>query len=173
MSSEEGARELDALRGQDAAREGILAGIAATPNYEPEVYLVAAEANDGVNRTDPNRTVGVVSAQLRRRAPLIAGPGAEGGDPSAVHLPSVPLPSPHVYLCNMYVDSKFRKRGVGTALLSAAGDYARNWSERLGEGVPLVLSVDNDNIGAVRLYEKGGFEYLEKNDVFCVMEKWP
>lgn len=37
------------------------------------------------------------------------------------------------------------------------------------ERIPIVLSVDTDNIPAVRLYEKFGFEYLERNDVFCIM----
>eukprot|EP00984_Skeletonema_dohrnii_P036376 scaffold37278_cov178-Skeletonema_dohrnii-CCMP3373.AAC.2 len=37
------------------------------------------------------------------------------------------------------------------------------------ERIPIVLSVDTDNIPAVRLYEKFGFEYLERNDVFCMM----
>ena len=36
--------------------------------------------------------------------------------------------------------------------------------------IPLVLSVDTNNIAALRLYEKFGFEYLEKNDVFCMMK---
>ena len=35
--------------------------------------------------------------------------------------------------------------------------------------IPIVLSVDTDNIPAIRLYEKFGFEYLEQNDVFCMM----
>ena len=35
--------------------------------------------------------------------------------------------------------------------------------------IPIVLSVDTDNIPTVRLYEKFGFEYLERNDVFCMM----
>ncbi len=35
--------------------------------------------------------------------------------------------------------------------------------------IPIVLSVDTDNIPALRLYEKFGFEYLEQNDVFCMM----
>ena len=35
--------------------------------------------------------------------------------------------------------------------------------------IPIVLSVDTDNIPGVRLYEKFGFEYLEQNDVFCMM----
>ena len=33
----------------------------------------------------------------------------------------------------------------------------------------MVLSVDTDNIAALRLYEKFGFDYLEQNDVFCMM----
>ena len=36
--------------------------------------------------------------------------------------------------------------------------------------LPIVLSVDTDNIAALRLYEKFGFEYLEQNDIFCMMK---
>ncbi len=34
---------------------------------------------------------------------------------------------------------------------------------------PLVLSVDNDNDGVIRLYERLGFDCWERNDHFCVM----
>mmetsp|Transcript_2755 Transcript_2755/g.5900 ORF Transcript_2755/g.5900 Transcript_2755/m.5900 type:complete len:414 (+) Transcript_2755:65-1306(+) len=37
------------------------------------------------------------------------------------------------------------------------------------ERIPIVLSVNTGNIPAVRLYEKFGFEYLERNEVFCMM----
>jgi len=68
-----------------------------------------------------------------------------------------------------------QRKGVATELLSSvAKEYANSWSERMGaEKIPLVLSVDNDNVGAVTLYERAGFEYLEQNNVFCMMVRWP
>jgi len=35
--------------------------------------------------------------------------------------------------------------------------------------IPIILSVDNDNLPAIKLYEKFGFQYLETNDEFRVM----
>ncbi len=143
------------------------------PHYEPETYFVAV-----YNGTKPDiieastkqkGLIGVVSAQLRRRSPLIAGPSSTKDDSTTV-LPSVPIPCPHLYLANMKVDETMRRKGVGMALLSHAREYAKEWSEKMNEEeVPLALSVDNDNTGAIRLYEKFGFHYLEMNDIFRVM----
>ena len=152
------------------------------PQYEPETNFVAlyngTESCGGGGTSlfaRQNRVVGVVSAQLRRRAPLIAGPSSSDSntDPSSsTIIPSVPIPSPHVYVSNMKVDEKMQRRGVAMALLSFVKEYAESWNEQLGEEVPLVLSVDSDNTGAIRLYEKFGFEYLDQNDVFCTMILW-
>ncbi|KAL7528080.1 hypothetical protein ACHAXR_003222, partial [Thalassiosira sp. AJA248-18] len=146
--------------------------------YEPETYFVAVyNGTDGEGNSDhglgaafarQNEVVGVVSAQLRRRSPLIAGP-SNGDDPSNSALPSVPIPCPHVYLANMRVDGNMRRKGVGMALLSSVREYANSWSKKMNEEIPIVLSVDNDNSQAIGLYEKFGFDYLESNSVFCIM----
>jgi len=145
-----------------------------TPQYEPEINFVAmfngTESAEKSSFARQNGIIGVVSAQLRRRSPLIAGPSTTSDDDdSSTALPSVRIPSPHVYIANMKVDDKFRRRGVGMALLSSVREYANSWTERMGEEIPLVLSADNDNTGAIRLYEKFGFAFLEQNDVFCMM----
>ncbi|KAL7541681.1 hypothetical protein ACHAWF_006995, partial [Thalassiosira exigua] len=122
------------------------------PQYEPEQTFVAiyngAEGEPlglGDSFVRQNGVVGVVTAQLRRRSPLIAGP-SNSDDPSADAVPSVPLPSPHIYIANMNVGEKMRRKGVGLALLSAVGKYANRWAEVMDEKIPLVLSVENDNI---------------------------
>ena len=154
------------------------------PHCEAEVYFVAVyngATNNPIEENAFDRTngvVGVVSAQLRRRSPLIAGPSSndenENGSLDSTALPSVPIPSPHIYVANMRVDDKMRRRGVGIALLLAVKEYAETWEEEeMDESIPMALSVDNDNVGAIRLYERFGFEYLEKNDVFRVMIMWP
>ena len=153
------------------------------PHYEAEAYFVAVyngATNNSIEENAFDRTngvVGVVSAQLRRRSPLIAGPSSndenENDSLDSTALPSVPIPSPHIYVAYMRVDDKMRRRGVGIELLLAVKEYAKTWGEEMDENIPMVLSVDNDNVGAIRLYEMFGFEYLEKNDVFRVMIMWP
>ena len=118
--------------------------------------------------------VGVVSAQLRHRAPLIAGPSSDDATP----LPSVSIPSSHVYVANMLVHDKMRRKGVGMALLSSVLQYTKSWNKKIMDDddekipIPIVLSVDSDNIGAIKLYEQFGFDFLERNDVFCMMVLW-
>ena len=154
-----------------------------SPQYEPEALFVATyngtkHGDNAANRqlenafARKNAIIGVVSAQLRRRSPLIAGP-INAKDSSTAALPSVNLPSPHVYVANMRVDDRMQRKGVGMALLSSVMEYASSWSEQMNEKIPIVLSVDNDNIGAIALYERVGFDYLEQNNVFRMMILWP
>jgi putative acetyltransferase len=60
----------------------------------------------------------------------------------------------HVASFGLMVHSDYQGRGVGTALLTAAIDLAENW---LG-CTRLELDVFTDNEGAIRLYERFGFE---------------
>ena len=150
------------------------------PQYEPETYFVAVynetgtdgkTASDSEGKDELIKTyarqggiVGVVSAQLRRQAPFIAGPSTDDAP-----LPSVPIPSPHVYVANMLVDDKMRRKGVGMALLSSVLQYTKSWNEKINDEIPIVLSVDSNNVGAIKLYEQFGCEVLERNDHFCMM----
>lgn len=83
--------------------------------------------------------------------------------------PSVPMPTPHVYVADMLVHATARRLGVGGALLRAVSGYTRDWEVEMDERIPMVLSVDSDNGAARSLYEQFGFDYLEENDIFCVM----
>ena len=133
--------------------------------YGPETYFTAiynGTESDVIEAcTRQNGVIGVASSQLRLRAHQIAEPIEDDS--------TIQIPCPHVYLANMKVDETMRRKGVGTALLSAAREHATEWSEKMNEEVPLALSMDNENDGAIQLYEKFGFDYLETNDVFRVM----
>jgi ribosomal protein S18 acetylase RimI-like enzyme len=64
-----------------------------------------------------------------------------------------------------------RRQGVGKALLSSVVAHTLTPNEWVDEttSIPLVLSVENDNIGAIQLYRHFGFEYVEKNKFFSLM----
>jgi len=148
------------------------------PGHEPQTYFVALynyntdaidlSHDDSFDRQ--NGIVGVVSAQLRRKLPLIVGTEPVS---SASWGGGVIIPSPHVYIANMSVDIIMRRKGVAIGLLSAIRRYAKTWSEEIDTRVPMILSVDNDNTGAIQLYEKFGFEYTGKNEDYGTMILWP
>ena len=146
--------------------------------YEPQVYFVAiiSEGERDASLERQHGVIGAVSAQLRRRSPLIAGggtgaeeTGGAAGAGAGRPLPSVPMPTPHVYVADMLVHATERRRGVGGALLRAVSGYTRDWEDEMDERVLMVLSVDSDNGAARSLYEQFGFDYLEENDIFCAM----
>ena len=142
--------------------------------YDQEVFFAAiynpdkSNANDDPHHLfeDTNGVIGVVSAQLRQQSPFIVGSSVNSTDHTN---PAVQIPSPHIYLANMRVHVKLRRRGIGEGLLSAVVEYAKKMSEKDEVNLPITLSVDSDNTAAVKMYEKFGFEYTEKNDVFCIM----
>lgn len=148
------------------------------PHYGPETYFMAIyEYNDNIESNDDtmlftrtNGVVGVVSAQLRKRAPLIAGQRTTDNEDKETNvLPAVSLPSPHVYVANMSVDNKMQRKGIAMSLLQAVKVYTKSLIDELNEDIPIILSVENDNLPAIKLYEKFGFQYLETNDEFRVM----
>ena len=124
------------------------------------------EGIDTENIERTNGVVGVVSAQLRQRSPLIAGSSI--GDNNHTN-PAVQIPFVHIYLSNMKVCESLQRKGIGTGLLAAVVEYSRELSSGQRDNIPIVLSVDTDNAGAVNLYENFGFEYMEKNDMFSIM----
>ncbi|KAL3783785.1 hypothetical protein HJC23_000374 [Cyclotella cryptica] len=152
-------------------------------NYEQEVYFVAvycscngAEANAKIDLKSFERTngvVGVVSAQQRNCLSVTEDSSIYDTDQQASNLE---VPFPHIYLANMNVHQSFRRMGIGRALLSSVTDYAKTFSHdkhiQMRTALPIVLSVDNDNNGAVTTYEKFGFEYIGKNNIFGTMVFW-
>lgn len=61
-------------------------------------------------------------------------------------------PADYIYLDDFSVSTPCRGRGIGTALLKAAEQYARD------RGIPqVVLHVEKSNLRARRLYERSGF----------------
>ena len=76
----------------------------------------------------------------------------------------------YVYLLTLAVDPKYRRRGIGTALLKHC--------ENAYEAVGARLFVDDQNQAAIRLYEKAGYQaagkipgyYMNGHDAL-VMEK--
>jgi ribosomal protein S18 acetylase RimI-like enzyme len=138
--------------------------------YEREDYFIAlyngTDTVCGLSMARQNGLAGLVSAQLRRQAPPIVGPSQDGTPSILVLSSSIPIPSSHLYVANMRVVDNMQRRGIGMALLSSIRDYVNTLGE---ENIPLVLSVDSDNVNAIRLYENFGFEYLERNSDWGTM----
>jgi len=138
---------------------------------EPEDYFIAlyngTDTLCDLSMARQNGLAGLVRTQLRRQPPLIVGPSSDGTPSILVLPPTVTIPSSHLYVANMRVGDTMQRRGIGMALLSSIKDYV----DTLGEdrNIPLVLSVDSDNLGAIQLYEKFGFEYLERNSDWGTM----
>ena len=128
---------------------------------DPEEYFIALY-NDTDTLRDlgmarQNGLAGVVRMQLKRQPPLIV-----------VLSPTVTIPSTHLYVANMRVGDNMQRRGIGMALLSSIKDYVSTLGLEYRD-IPLVLSVDSDNFAAIQLYEKFGFEYLERNSDWGTM----
>jgi len=96
--------------------------------------------------------VATVDAQLKRR-PLV--PSSE--DPATPFVPD--RYHPQAYLKNLLVDPSYRRQGIAAALVGAVRDYA------VAEGASVVvLHVDRENVGAVRLYMGAGFRFDEEGE---------
>lgn len=129
-----------------------------TTYYVPETYFVAiyngTEMEAAFHRQ--NGIVGVVSAHPRCS--------------STLQLPVSLLPSTHdlVYVANLRVHDKMQRLGVGKALMSSV----IAWNQQMHEEatMPLVLSVDNDNTAAIRLYKILGFDFIERRMYHSLMK---
>jgi len=79
--------------------------------------------------------------------------------------PGAPVPPPHGYVLSVVVDARFRRHGVGTGLLDAFVDEARD------AGVAWVFLFPDEGEGVegrVRFFERAGFEAVDDPD-----EEWP
>lgn len=66
----------------------------------------------------------------------------------------------HVYLKNLDVDERVRRRGLASALVTAVKDYTK--ASPVNE---VVLHVERpNNVNAIALYEKKGFEFQEERE---------
>lgn len=141
------------------------------PQCDPEDYFIAlyngTDTLCNLSMARQNGLAGVVRIQLKRQPPLIVGPSPDGTPSILVLSPSIAIPSTHLYIANMRVGDKMQRRGIGMALLSSIKEYVSTLGE--DRNIPLVLSVDSDNFGAIQLYEKFGFEYLERNSDWGTM----
>lgn len=62
------------------------------------------------------------------------------------------------YISYLAVEENYRNKGIGTALIKFACDYA--WNRNFKK---ILLEVDYDNVGARKLYQKLGFSDGEIN----------
>jgi ribosomal protein S18 acetylase RimI-like enzyme len=72
----------------------------------------------------------------------------------------------HGWLSSMAVNAESRRRGCASALLSEAERVVARWGYSW-----VALSVDTSNTAACRLYEKFGYEYIQRERPFWVVWK--
>ena len=72
----------------------------------------------------------------------------------------------HSMTLGMAVLPRAQRRGVGSALMAAMLDYADNW----GQVLRLELSVYTDNVAALALYRKFGFEIEGTHRAFALRD---
>lgn len=109
-------------------------------------FVAIVEQDDNVYESSLNsiidRTNGVIasiSAQIKRQSSI-----------------SDDMLLPHVSLKNLNVHTNFRRQGIASALVQMVKEYTKEANIS-----SIVLEVDPSNYGAIRLYEKEGFEELD------------
>jgi len=139
-----------------------------SPNAR-EVQFVSLHNHEGGPEEDAlarlyerqSGVMGVVTAQIRCRDSTVSS------SPQTLEAMTgfgEVLPQ-HVYLANLRVDNKMRRRGIGSALLNAVITYTKTQ-----DGPNLILlNVELDNLGAIQLYERSGFRFLGKTADFGTM----
>ena len=85
--------------------------------------------------------------------------GYEPADPILEPYEKLEIPG-SLYICALALFPKFRGRGLGTEMLSIASKQAR---ERGFDKLSLLVFEQNE--GAVRLYERNGFEVVDRAPV--------
>jgi putative acetyltransferase len=70
----------------------------------------------------------------------------------------------HAMMLGISVSGAAQGQGVGGALMTALLDYADNWAQVLR----IELTVFHDNAGAIRLYERHGFELEGRHKAYAL-----
>ncbi|GAA1454208.1 GNAT family N-acetyltransferase [Nocardiopsis tropica] len=79
--------------------------------------------------------------------------------------PGAPAPPPHGYVLSLVVDAAWRRQGVGTGLLDAFVDEARE----VGLAWVFLFPDEGEDVeGRVRFFEQAGFEAVDDP-----AEQWP
>lgn len=97
------------------------------------------------------------------------------GDKIVAHISYNPMSKRRngsLYMINLSVVPKYRRKGIAISLINTATEYYISQ----GQTLPMSLSVDKDNIPALRLYQKVGFEIkdpvceIDEDDEQYIME---
>lgn len=100
-----------------------------------------------------NGVVGVINAQIKRK---VGGSRIDATNNNNNNHNNNDIPWPHVSLKNLNVHTDFRRQGLASALVNQVKQYAEK--EAINA---IVLEVECDNHGAVRLYLKEGFKFVQ------------
>lgn len=68
-----------------------------------------------------------------------------------------------VWITDLVVDAKNRRKGVGKALLGAGQEWAESRSHRR-----LIFEMQSKNLPAIRLAQKSGFDFCGYNDQYYI-----
>ena len=108
------------------------------------------ELPEWITRT--NGVVGSLDCQVRKR-------DVDIGDDNECP----PIPWPHLYRKNLFVDPRMRRMGMALALVRAVKSYA--YERGLSA---IVLDIDPANeTGAIQLNRKEGFEFVDEGIMVC------
>ena len=132
-----------------------------SPHMIPKQFaaiLVDEKDFDEFSR-DSNGLVGIIRAQARNINATKgndASSSLERSKQSTIMRPEAFVPyqmdQPHVYLSNLRVSDQLRRQGIGNALVRAVLEYTQSLSLTY-----TVLTVEEGNCEAIRLYERNGF----------------
>ncbi len=114
-------------------------GLMQMPYADEETWRARLADNFGPGKTDL-----ALAAELHSEVVATAG----------LHPVGPHLRRRHVLLLGISVAPQAQRQGVGTALMAAMCDYADRWAGALR----IELNVYADNLGAIALYKKFGFE---------------
>lgn len=75
-------------------------------------------------------------------------------------------PVDHVYLDDFSVTAAYRNRGIGSALIRAAEEYAGQINSRA-----VLLHVEKANTSAMRFYERAGYSVFRDDEDRFLLKK--